>query len=383
MSLGLYVHIPFCGCRCPYCGFAVVTGEDDLGERYAQTVCGELETLHRHAPPEGLSSVFFGGGTPSRLAPVLLERILASTRSSLGIASGAEITLEANPGTTDIEGYAAFAELGINRLSLGVQSFADSSLRLLGRSHSAAEALSAYAAARDGGFVNVSIDLIFSVPGADREDWLHSLEVTVDLSPEHVSTYALTVEEGTLFHRRALAGDLPLVCEDEDAYQYTHGIDVLSAAGYGQYEISNFARDGRRSRHNWSYWSGVEYLGVGMSSHSYMAGIRSWNTANLRDYIDRVEAGDSPRLGEEIIDAATERRERIWLGLRTCEGAALTSRERAWLAASDRVTRLVRSGYVEHRGDRVHLTAQGIPVADAVASEIVAVLEETCDQAAA
>ena len=375
-SLGLYAHFPFCPCRCPYCGFTVVTGKDDLHERYATALCNELEAIARLSPAEGLASVFFGGGTPTRLEPRLLERILTTVRASLGIAVGAEITVEANPGTTDAARYADLRQIGFNRISIGAQSFFDQGLRLLGRDHTAADALGAFRASRKAGFDNVNLDLIFSIPGATDEDWQRTLDVVVDLRPEHISTYALTLEEGTSFQRRARSGDLPVVCEDDDARQYIGGLERLTAAGYEHYEISNFALPGRRSRHNWAYWTGGEYLGVGVSAHRYVDGRRSWNTKDLPDYLARVEAGSSPTEGGERLDPAAATAERVWLGLRTCEGVKLGRVEREGLAAKRRMADLVRGGFVQLEGDRMKLTGKGIPVADAVSVEIVTMIED-------
>lgn len=382
-SLGLYAHFPFCPRRCPYCGFTVVTGKDDLHERYATALCNELERVSRFAPAGGLTSVFFGGGTPTRLDPRLLERVLAAARASLGIAAGAEITVEANPGTTDTARYADLRQIGFNRISIGAQSFCDAGLRLLGRQHTAADALGAYRASRHAGFDNVSLDLIFSIPGGREEDWRHTLETVVDLRPEHISTYALTLEEGTPFQRRARTGDLPVVGEDDDALQYLRGIERLTAAGYEHYEISNFALPGRRSRHNWAYWTGVEYLGVGLSAHSYVGGRRSWNTKDLMDYMARVEVGSSPVEGGETLDAAAKISERVWLGLRTCEGVKLGRVLCEGLAAKRRMIELVRTGFVHPlHGDRMQLTGKGIPVADAVSVEIVTMIDDIRDEAA-
>jgi oxygen-independent coproporphyrinogen-3 oxidase len=355
----------------------VVTGKDDLHERYTAAVCSELEAFDRPTCVEEIASVFFGGGTPTRLDARLLERVLATARSTLGIAAGAEITVEANPGTTDATRYADLRQMGFNRISIGAQSFFDDGLRLLGRDHTAADALDAFRASRRAGFDNVSLDLIFSIPGAT------TLDVVIDLRPEHISTYALTLEEGTSFHRRARSGDLPVVGEDDDARQYIDGIERLTAAGYEHYEISNFALPGRRSRHNWAYWTGGEYIGIGLSAHSYVGGRRSWNIKDLTDYLTRVEAGSSPLDGEETLDPAAATSESIWLGLRTCEGVRLGRVEREGLAAKRRMADLVSSGFVHPlHGDRMKLTAKGMPVADAVSVEIVTMIDEIRNQAA-
>ena len=285
--LGLYVHIPFCPQRCPYCAFTVLTGHEDSVDRYVDCVCRELERWSHLGERGGLDTVFFGGGTPSRLAPAQLVRLLDTAARVLGLKTEAEITLEANPSTADADCFRAFQQAGCNRLSLGAQSFRDDSLRRLGRMHTAAEAERAYHTARDAGFASVSFDLIFSIPDAPPADWAATLARATDLAPDHMSAYALSVEPGTPFERRRRAGDLSEVDEDTDAAAYELLVDRLSDAGYEHYEISNFARPEHRSQHNWDCWTGAEYIGVGLSAHSYLDGRRFWNSTDLGDYMDR------------------------------------------------------------------------------------------------
>jgi oxygen-independent coproporphyrinogen-3 oxidase len=377
MSLfGLYVHIPFCPQYCPYCAFAVLTGHQDLYERYAQAVCTELQAWQHLAAGKGpLHTLYFGGGTPSMLSPAQLRRLLETARDTLGIEPSAEITLEANPNTADAEKFAALRDLGFSRLSLGVQAFVDADLRALGRRHSAAEAERAYVAARQAGFANVSIDLMFSVPGAPRAHWQHTLAQVVALQPEHVSTYSLTIEEGTRFAQRYHAGRLQPVSEEDDAWAYAYTIETLAAAGYEHYEVSNFARPGYRSQHNWGYWHGAEYLGVGLAAHSYLDGKRRWNTRDVQQYIAHLEAGRLPGAGQEHLDATSAREEQIWLRLRTAAGAALSQHECRRLQEQPRFGGLLQDGFIALDGHTVRLTPQGFLLADAIGAEVVDMLD--------
>ena len=374
---GLYVHIPFCSRRCPYCAFAVLTGRKEYYRRYVDAVCKEIE-FHGHLGGRGpLDTVFFGGGTPSILEPDLLERILDTAARVLDLAPTAEITIEANPDTADRARFGGFRRIGFNRLSLGVQSFVDETLERLGRSHGGAEAERAYRVAREAGFDNVSLDLIFSTPGTSLGHWGHSLDKAVDLDPEHISTYALSIEPDTPFARLRRRGRLPLVDEDEDARAYEWTMERLIGSGYEHYEISNFARPGRRSRHNWGYWTGGEYLGVGMSAHSFVGGIRSWNHRGLDRYLEAVEAGGQARHGQEEIGADTAARERIWMGLRTDAGISVKAGEKSSLEGQARFGELLEAGYLEMDVGVLRLTRRGFPLADALGLELVDLLEKT------
>ena len=369
---GLYVHVPFCPQRCPYCAFAVVTGRQAEESLYVERLCAEIRAWSRLADRGGLDTVFFGGGTPSRLPPRLLAKVLESADRHLGLRRGAEVTCEANPSTAEAGRFRDLRAAGVTRLSLGVQALRDDSLRLLGRAHTAAEAEGAFGIARGAGFDSVGIDLIFSIPGAAAADWEHTVDRAVDLAPDHVSTYALTVEEGTAFARRREAGDLPEVGEAEDEEAWLHAVARFAAAGYEHYEISNFARPGHRCAHNWDGWTGGEYLGVGVSAHSCLEGRRFWNTADLDDYLRRTEAGGSARSGQEPPDAERDRRDRLWLGLRTCGGVELEAGEVRRLAASVLWPRLRAHGHATLEGSRLRLTERGFAVADAIAAAVAA-----------
>ena len=376
---GLYVHIPFCPQRCPYCAFTVVTGREEVVEEYVETVCDEIGTWAHLRDRGGLDTVFFGGGTPSRVAPALLARILDTAARVLGLRCEAEVTVEANPTTAEASRFAELRAAGCNRLSLGAQSFGDDSLRRLGRMHSAADAEHAYHVARSAGFGSVSFDLIFSIPGAPEQDWATTLARAVELAPDHVSAYALSVEPGTPFERRRLSGDLPQVDEEVDADAYELLVHQLGEAGYEHYEISNFARQGHRSRHNWDCWTGAEYIGVGVSAHSYLEGRRFWNGTDLDEYMKRIRACGHARAGEECLPSAAARGEALWLGLRTCEGVCLSVMERERLVESDLWRRLQAGGRALLEFDRLRLTEAGFAVADALSLAVVDVIVEDDD----
>jgi oxygen-independent coproporphyrinogen-3 oxidase len=374
-ALGLYVHIPFCPQICPYCAFASLTGGEDQYERYVEAVCTELRAVSKTCAARVFETVFFGGGTPSKLEPDQLERIMAAAAQSFGLAAGAEITLEANPGTADFAKFKGFRDAGFNRLSIGVQSFADESLKTLGRVHSAAEAEKAYQVGRETGFDNINLDFIFGVPGSPWSHWLDSLERIVALAPEHVSTYGLTIEEGTVLAERLRQGRWKPVDEEMDARVYEEAVARLTEAGYEHYEVSNFARPARRSRHNWACWMGEEYVGVGLSAHSFLGGVRRWNKRGLQEYIEAVEQGGAPGAGCETIDVSTAFRERLWMGLRTCAGVELSLEQGLALAGHHRFKELEEEDYVELAGITLRLTPRGFALADALGIELLDLLE--------
>ena len=372
---GLYVHSPFCPQRCPYCAFAVVTGRDHMQERYIEAVCAELQMLGR-GPLAPFDSVFFGGGTPSRVRPALLAEVLDTARRTFGITDDAEVTVEANPGSTDVTAYHSLRGLGFNRISIGAQSFVDDSLRRLGRIHSIADVRRAFAGAREAGFDNINLDLIFSIPGSAEDSWQRSLEAVIALEPEHVSTYALTIEPDTPFAGKVTAGQLCPHSEDASAEEYELAMRLLTDAGYEHYEVSNFCQPGRRCHHNWACWTGGEYLGVGVSAHSFRGECRSWNARDLTVYIESVEAGRLPRAGEEEITESVARQEHLWLSLRTSEGFELLPHQLSALTSDARTQAMMGAGYVEVERSQLRLTSSGFAIADAVSVDVARVLEQ-------
>lgn len=376
---GLYVHIPFCPQICPYCAFASLRGVDHLHERYVEALCKELQSLRALRPPEPLQTVFFGGGTPTQIDPALIGKVLETADEVFGTASDVEITVEANPGTVDRQKFAHLRSLGCNRLSLGVQSFDDIALKKLGRVHSSEEAERAFVAAREAGFSNVSIDLIFSVPALADSVWKGSIEKAISLQPDHISAYALTIEEGTLFAKRERDGKWVGLTEDDDAMQYDWTRRRLLDAEFEQYEVSNFARSGLRSRHNWGYWTGVEYLGIGLSAHSFVGGERFWNVKDIETYLEKVEGETSPVLGRETVSEQTAFRERFWLGLRTAEGVNLSEKEWVILGADRRFAQFVDAEFISVDRGLITLADKGWNLADVLAIEITDILENATE----
>jgi len=302
--------------------------------------------------------------------------MLEAAQRHLGLHPDAEVSIEVNPGTVDREKFAMLKVLGFNRISIGAQSLRDADLRLLGRQHSAADVERAYAAARAAGFTNLSLDLVANVPGASKADWHFSVKRAIALAPEHLSVYSLTIEEGTVFAQRQHQGLLRPISDDGQARTLEWTDAQLVAAGYEHYEISNYARLGYRSRHNWGYWTGVPYLGVGLGAHSFIAGQRFWNTRDLNAYLDAMHQGRSPCIGEETIAPGTARRERLWLGLRTIEGVELTEQEVGRLHSSRHFAELEKVGYTALEGQRLHLTRAGFLLADALSLELERIVEE-------
>ena len=364
MSLGLYIHIPFCHSRCPYCDFAFVVGQTHLAKRYTDAVIVELQHRMQSARP-AFNTLYFGGGTPSAIPPRQLARILARVKNA--VSPDAEITAEVNP--NDHAHFEKLREHGINRLSLGIQAFVDRTLKALGRFHTASEATAACHAARTAGFENISIDLMFGAPGQTCEEWDTSLQRAIDLCPEHISVYGLTIEPHTNFARRLQKGQLDLPIETDQAAMYLRAIDQLESAGYAQYEISNFARPGFASRHNRKYWRDRAYLGVGMGAHSYLDNRRFWNTRDLMAYIQRVEAGGEACDRAETLTPTQRAIERVMLGLRQRRGL------RANFSRHPKIRKhylaMAKRDLIEQIDDRIRLTRRGLLLADWVCAELV------------
>jgi oxygen-independent coproporphyrinogen III oxidase len=328
--LGVYVHFPFCSVRCPYCDFAVDTRAEIPHDAYADAVVGEIAARAPwYAVVGPLVSIYFGGGTPGLWRPDALGRVLEAARATFGAPPAAEleITVEVNPGETNATHLAALRAAGVNRLSIGIQAFEDSLLAALGRNHDAAAGPAAVAAARAAGFDDVSIDLIFGVPGQSQDDWRRAVETAIALGPDHVSAYALTIERGTVFGARDRAGRLPRPDDEAVAAMFEHTRAAFAAAGLTPYEISSYARQGHRARHNRLYWSLAPYLGVGASAASFrpLADGGGWRFSNPRAtdvYLAAARAaGGSPAVRHvERRSAADLENEATWLGLRTTDG---------------------------------------------------------------
>jgi putative oxygen-independent coproporphyrinogen III oxidase len=344
-GFGVYVHIPFCLHRCHYCDFNTYEGQDDLHESYVDALIRTIETQAGTFPRA--TSVFFGGGTPTLLPPRQLGRVLDAVRGLCGIRSDAEVTVEANPETVDEQVFAGLLEAGFNRVSIGVQSLVPKVLLGLGRTHSPDRALDAIAAARRAGVGDVNADLIYGSPWESQDDWLTSLHGLVAAGPDHISAYALTIEEGTPLATLIRTSRVPDVDPDVQADRHDVANDILGAAGYGRYEISNWAKPQRASTHNVLYWSAGDYLGFGAGAHGHLDGRRYWATRLPRDFIDRAEV--SVEEGHEVVGDRVG--EALMLGLRLTSGVRVPDFERRFGPLDDErratIDELVARGALE------------------------------------
>jgi putative oxygen-independent coproporphyrinogen III oxidase len=373
-SLGIYVHVPFCSVRCGYCDFNTYTA-DELGEgatraSYADTAILEIERAGREltaAPP--VETVFFGGGTPTQLPSADLVRILDAIRGTFGLVADVEVTTEANPDSVTPESLAILREGGFTRISFGVQSAVPHVLATLDRTHDPAGVPQAARSAREAGFEQLSVDLIYGTPGESMDDWRASVDQAIALEPDHISAYALIVEDGTAFARKVRRGEVVMPDDDETADKYLLADELFSAAGLGWYELSNWARDeAAQCRHNVLYWQSANWLGIGPGAHSHIDGERWWNVKHPAAYAQRLAAGESPRHDGETIGPATARMERIMLEMRLRTGLGIDSLAPEGRAA---VSDVVSRGLVTREGNRLVLTRSGRLLADAVVRELV------------
>jgi len=361
---GLYVHVPFCLTRCGYCDFNAYAGLGHLADRYVEALRREAGLAAPVWSGTGFASVFFGGGTPTTLDPDVLAHLLGDLRSTFAVAPDAEVTVEANPDTVDGPSLRRLLEGGVTRLSFGVQSFDPAVLRSLERVHSAAAARRAYGAAREAGFRDVNLDLIYGAEGETPASWERTLREASALGPNHLSCYALTVEPATSLGRRLAAGRTPPPDPDAQADLYDLACDLLAGAGFDHYEVSNWARPGKHCRHNLGYWEGRPYLGLGAGAHSFRNGVRWWNVRRPEAYLQAVESGRLPIAGEERPTADERRLEALLLGLRTSGGIPWT-----WVQA-DRFAPILEGGLGERRGDRFVLTERGLLLANEVVTAL-------------
>ena len=372
-AFGVYLHVPFCRVRCGYCDFNTYTSGELRGARqdeYADTLLGEVglaaRVLAAAGPLRPASTVFFGGGTPTLLPPDDLGRMLAGVRDAFGVTADAEITVEANPDTLDDRVAAELAASGVTRLSIGMQSAVPHVLAALDRTHDPANVATAVAAARRAGLA-VSVDLIYGAPGESLADWTASVETAVALEPDHVSAYALIIEDGTKLARQIRRGEVPAPDDDIQADMYELVDDRLAAAGLDWYEVSNWSRGiAQRSRHNLAYWTGADWWGFGPGAHSHVAGTRFWNVKHPAAYAQRLAAGASPAAGRERPDAAARDLESVLLRTRIREGLPVSELQGA---GRHGVAALIADGLVDGVAavhGRIVLTRRGRLLADAV-----------------
>ncbi len=372
----LYIHIPFCLSKCSYCSFNSYAGMESSFHRYLQALKKEAVALSfsRDIPP--LTTLFLGGGTPTVLPADAFEHILDFCREYFGLQDSAEVSIEANPKTIDIVKLLSLQQVGVNRISIGVQSFIDVELQLLGRLHSAQEGWNAINDAKSAGFASISIDLMSGIPGQSVDSWRWSLETALSLEPDHLSLYQLMVEEGTPFQCQLDEGSLPVSNDDESLAMDAVTEELCFSAGFSQYEISNYSRPGHLCRHNINYWENGEYLALGAGAVSYLEGERCRTESHPVEYCRKIEQGESGTVEKEKLDLESSFRESVIMGLRMTRGVSLDH-----LAARYKINlqeyyraeleKLVHNGLVMLTKNHLRLTRKGRRVANQVMAELV------------
>lgn len=376
MNVGIYIHIPFCKSRCIYCGFYSTTNKE-LKERYVDALIREIHMrkddfarLGTSLSPSSTSTVYFGGGTPSSLSVCDIERIVGALESTFN-GTPSEVTLEMNPDDVTKDYIKAVRQMGINRISMGIQTFDDSRLQFIRRRHNASQAEKAVMTIREEGIHNVSIDLMFGFPNQTMDEWVTDIDKAIALHPTHISAYSLMYEEDTPLFRMLQKEEINQIDDETSLAMYTELINRLTANGYEHYEISNFAMPGYRSVHNSSYWHDTPYLGFGAAAHSYNKDTRSWNIPDLKKYIESIESGVLPS-ESEVIDADTHYNDLITTALRTREGLNLDDlpqkyREYALVNARKSISEHL----LEATDSHIRLTREGLFVSDMVMSELI------------
>lgn len=371
---GIYIHIPFCKQRCNYCAFYSTTLYN-IKEEYVNALCKELLMRKDYVAGDVISTIYFGGGTPSTLTIEQLERVCSTIYSTYPIAENPEVTIECNPDDLTPEYLERLKELPFNRISMGVQSFNNIQLKRLGRRHTAEGAHLAVANARAAGYNNISIDLMFALPGSTLLEWQHDLESAIALKPDHLSAYNLMYEEGTPLYSALQRGEFNELSEDENVKQFGMLIEAMKGAGYRHYEISNFALPGKESRHNSSYWNDTPYIGCGAAAHSYNGTSREWNIADIKTYIEGIN-GEKRNFEIEHLTEEERYNDTILTRLRTADGIPLT-----WMKDkfSDKLNaymlraaeKEIALGNLKETNGHLSLTEKGIFISDAVIRELI------------
>jgi len=384
---GLYIHIPFCASRCIYCGFYSTTSLR-LRQRYVDAVKKEMEEVRKRKKEKedhSIATIYLGGGTPSQLTIPQLHQIFDAVYKYNKVEMDAEVTIEMNPDDVTEAFADGLCMLPVNRVSMGAQTFNDERLKWLHRRHSSHQVTEAIERLRDNGIQNISIDLMYGFPGETLDDWRRDIDAALSLDVEHLSAYCLMIEEGTPLAKMVRNGDCPS-CEERSGLQgdcplneelerqmYELLIDKLTAAGYEHYEISNFSKPGYRSRHNSSYWNDTPYVGLGAAAHSYDGHCRSWNVADIHQYIEAIERGELPSEQEEI-DGDTHYNDRITVALRTSDGLDLTTlADRHRHYCMKEAQRFLDDGLLQLCDNRLSLTRKGLFVSDYIMSSLIMV----------
>ncbi len=374
---GLYIHIPFCLRKCNYCDFVSFSYQKELADQYLLALFSELKLLSQKYDHPSLDTIYLGGGTPTVLSGEELARIMSVVRDCFKVdPNEVEITSELNPATGVKEELYLMREAGINRLSIGVQSFNDSILKYLGRIHNVKQVLDTYQTSREVGFNNINLDLIFAIPGQTRKDWQESLKTALELQSEHLSLYNLKIEEGTPFYQDYLQGKLKPVDEDLDLWMYEEAITTLNNAGLPQYEISNFARPGFESRHNLCYWHYQPYLAAGPGAHGFDGNLRYVNTDDLKSYIQILKENKLPWQEEICLSPKDLMEEFMIMGLRLKEGISVAEFTKRFGRSvfdiyDEQINKLTTLGLLEYKGESIFLTSKGVPLGNEVFSEFL------------
>lgn len=371
---GIYIHIPFCKQRCNYCAFYSST-LFNIKELYIDALCKEIAMRKDYIPGTTIRTIYLGGGTPSTLSIEDIEKIFNTIYSHYSVSKDPEVTIECNPDDLTPDFLSRLKQLPINRISMGIQSFSDIQLKRLGRRHDAEKARTAVKNVRETGFNNISIDLMFALPGSTMQEWNETLCQAIELNPEHISAYNLMYEEGTPMHRALKRGDFKELTEDENVEQFQALIEKLKEAGYRHYEISNFARKGYESRHNSSYWNDTPYIGCGAAAHSYNGTSREWNVANITEYIKGLNE-NKRNFEAEHLSEEERYNDTILTRLRTANGIPLEWMkekfcERLYNYMKSNSRKLIESGNLKEENNHLILTEKGIFVSDAVIRELI------------
>lgn len=375
-DLGLYIHIPFCVKKCEYCDFLSWNAGEEERQQYVAALLSEIESYREFAKGYRVSTIFIGGGTPSVLLPKQMEDILQKIYEIFELERRPEITVEVNPGTVDEKKLQCYKENGVNRLSMGLQSVKDEKLRLLGRIHTYQEFVESYELARKAGFDNISIDLISSVPGQTLQEWKEELETAAAQNPEHISVYQLIIEEGTPFYEKY--AEHPELLPDEETSReiYLWTGKFLKEAGYEQYEISNYAKPGKESRHNLKYWERGDYLGLGLGAASMVRNIRMSNTKDMRTYLERCDKPKTMREDVQFLEEPRQMEEFMFLGLRKTRGVSKKEFKRIFGREMDMVYekalhKCLENGMLLAHKDRIFLSEGGTLLSNMVLSEFL------------
>ncbi len=359
---GLYIHIPFCLAKCAYCDFYSVPVEGELSGEFIKSLLREMELRGWfHA-----DTIYIGGGTPTALDSGSLEKIFSGLKEHFGFSSDAEFTIEANPATVDGGKLSVLLQGGVNRISIGVQSFDDEELKTLGRVHTAADAREAIALARRAGFGNISLDLIYGIPGQTMESWMNTLNQAISLAPEHISAYELTLEECTPLHEWVKRGLIEMPSEEMILEMSDKCVSVLESAGYARYEVSNYALPGRQCRHNVNYWRRGPYLGLGPSAHSFDGRERWKDIEDLGEYVKSLSAGALPERERYALMPGQVKREFLFLGLRMSEGVSIEEARETGLGLENASRELMAGGFLAIENGHLRCTRRGFSVLNRV-----------------